>query len=274
MNSKWVYTGSLVMVVAGIMLASCAAREKTLLPDARSQYDYAMSRYEAGKYDDATLEFQKVLFNYPGVSFIDSVQYWFAMSYYMREDYHLAAAEFRRLVTNLGSSELTDDSQLMIGKAYLDASPDNVGLDQSDTEDAIKELEAFLEDFPFSDRKAEGEALLLEAKEKMVAKHFKTAVQYKKLGSPSSARIYLEEIVTEEQFSKLVPQALFLLAEIDADQEKYSDARDKLDNLLRTYPDSEVAAQAEKLRRKMDEKLADMSESSPAAVNDTGNDDE
>ncbi|MFH2055156.1 MAG: tetratricopeptide repeat protein, partial [bacterium] len=123
-------------------------------------------------------------------------------------------------------------------------------------------------------RRAEGEGLLLEAREKLVAKQFKTAAQYMKLGSPAAARIYLEEIVTEDQYSKLVPDALYMLAEIDAKQEKYADARDKLNNLLRTYPEHPLAVKAEKLRRDMEAKLAAASESSPAAVNDTGDSDE
>jgi outer membrane protein assembly factor BamD len=260
--------GLMLMVGVWLLLGGCAAQERQLLPDARAQYDYAMSRYEDGKHDDAVLEFQKVLFNYPGVSFIDSVQYWFAMSYFGREDYHLAAAEYRRLATNFSSSALADDAQLMIGKAYLEASPGNIGLDQSDTRDAIKELEAFLEDFPFSDRRAEGETLLLQAKEKLVTKQFKAAQQYLKLNGLLAARIYLEEIVTEHQYSAVVPEALFLLAEIDTKEAKYQAAFDKLGNLLRTYPEHKRAPQAEKMRQELESKLAEKSGESAAATTD------
>jgi len=266
--------GVAVLLGVLIVLGGCAARDSKLLPDARSQYEFALSRYQQGKYDDAVLDFQKVLFNYPGVSFIDSAQYWFAMSYYGREDYHLAAAEFRRLVTNFASSDLADDAQYMIGKCDYEAAPGNIGLDQTDTRDAIKELQAFIDDFPYSDRRKEGEALLLEAKEKMVDKQFKTAQQYMKLGAPRAARVYLEEIVTDHQYSKVVPEALYMLAQVDAKAHQYADARDKLNNLLSAYPDSKVVGKATKMKREMEEKIAKQAESESPAVSDTSQGDE
>ncbi len=240
-----------------LMLVGCAARQAGVSTGgARAQYDYAMSAYNKHHYDQATLEFQKVLYNYPGLSFVDSVQFWFAMSYYSREDYHLGIPEFRRVITNFPNSELIDDAAFMIGKSYFDAAPKNVGLDQTDTDNAIKELTSFLEDYPNSDRLPEGQSLLARALEKMTEKEFRSGRQYFRMGYLSSARIYLEDVIKEHPEAGCVPEALYLLAKVDEKEKHYSDARDKLTNLINTFPQSEFAIKAGKLKAKVEAKIA------------------
>ena len=240
-----------------LLLAGCAARQATVSTGgARGQYDLAMKTYERHHYDEAILEFQKVLYNYPGLSYVDSVQFWFAMSYHGREDFHLAIPEFRRLITNFPNSELIDDAAFMIGKSYFDAAPKNVGLDQTDTENAIKELTAYLEDYPNSDRRHEGEFLLSQAIEKIVEKEFRAGRQYYRMGNLVSSRIYLEDVIKEHPDAKCIPEALYLLANIDEKQKHYSDARDKLNNLINTFPRSEFFAKAGKMKAKMEERIA------------------
>jgi outer membrane assembly lipoprotein YfiO len=242
-------------LVFALLIVGCAAQRTAVAPDARTQYDLAMNLYSHDHYDVAVLEFQKVLYNYPGLSYVDSAQYWFAMSYFGRDDYHLSIPEFRRLITNFPNSELIDDAAFMIGKAYYDAAPKHVGLDQTDTENAIRELTAYLEDYPMSDRRKEGELLLSQAIEKMVDKEFRAGRQYSRMGNVASSRIYLEDVIKEHPEAKCVPEALYLLAQIDEKQHKYSDARDKLNNLITTFPDSEYAAKATKLKAKMELKI-------------------
>jgi outer membrane protein assembly factor BamD len=242
-------------LVIALLMVGCAAQRSAVAPDARTQYDQAMSVYNHRHYDEAVLEFQKVLYNYPGLSYVDSAQYWFAMSYFSRDDYHLSIPEFRRLITNFPNSELIDDAAFMIGRAYFDAAPKNVGLDQTDTENAIRELTAYLDDYPQSDRRKEGELLLSQATEKMVEKEFRAGRQYSRMGQVASARIYLEDVIKEHPEAKCIPEALFLLAQIDEKQHKFSDARDKLSNLINAFPGSEYAVKAAKLKAKMEVKI-------------------
>lgn len=240
-----------------LMLAGCAAKQATVVgTGARGQYDLAMRAYERQHHDEAVIEFQKVLYNYPGLSYVDSVQFWFAMSYHGREDFHLAIPEFRRLITNFPNSELINDAAFMIGKSYFDAAPTNVGLDQTDTENAIRELTTYLEDYPNSSRSHEGELLLSQAIEKMVEKEFRAARQYFRMGNLVSSRIYFEDVIKEHPEAKCVPEALYLLAKIDEKQKRYSDARDKLANLIKTFPQSEFFAKADKMKAKMEERIA------------------
>ncbi len=241
-----------------LSIIGCAAGGSSgFIADPRAQYDLAMRLFEEGNYSEATKQFQRLLLGFPGLSYIDSAQYFYSRSYHEDGEYHLAVAEYRRVINNFPSSDLVDDAQYLIGKAYFDASPENPGLDQTDTEDAIRWLRTFLEDYPYSPRKVEAEQTLSQAIERLVSKQFKNGKQYYKLGYLSAARIYFEDLVTSYPESGRAPEALYLLARIDERQEKYGDARDKLNNLIHAFPDSEFAGKAKERLPEVERKVAE-----------------
>lgn len=247
----------LLVILFIATLAGCAAQQHTILPDPREQYELAKSKYDDEKFDEAVIEFQKFMFNFPGVSYIDSAHFYFSMSYIKREDQFLGIAELRRLIVSFPKSEMTDDAQFMIGKSYIDVAPGNAGLDQSDTQQGIKELRAFLEDYPFSDRRKDAEKLLSQAIEKLVGKDFKTAKQYYKMGNKISSRLYLEEIVKEYPESKHAPEALYLLIKLDIKEKKFTDARDKARNLTSAFPNSKYAEKATELKAEIEKMITE-----------------
>ncbi len=230
-----------------LLLIGCSSVGKIRQGDAESQYRKAMELYERGKYFAASEAFRLMIFNYSGVSYIDSVQYHLGMCYFSDEDYILASAEFRRLVRNFPTSELADDGQLMIGKCYYRSAPKDVGLDQSDTYTAIAELEDFAEDFPQSPLRSEAADLLARCRSKIAMKIFRNGEQYYRLGNYESARIYLERVITEFESPEWRGCALYLLALMDEKDGKHDDASAKLENLLREFPDHKWHDKAESM---------------------------
>ncbi len=263
-KSQLIHTLLLIAVVGLILaLVGCAAGGPSgLVSNPRAQYDYAMEKFTAGHYSEAIKQFQRLLLGFPGLSYIDSAQYYYARSYQESGEYHLAVGEYKRVVNNFPSSDLVDDAQYMIGLCYFQAAPDNPGLDQTDTEDAIRYLKNFINDYPYSPRKAEAEQTLAEATERIVTKQLKNGKQYYKLGYLKAARIYFEDLVTSYPKSDLAPEALYLLARIDERQEKYTDARDKLNNLINAFPDSEYAGKAKERLPELNQKVAEQNSSS------------
>ncbi len=263
---------SWMLLAAGLaaLLAGCAANNATSNIDPRPAYEQAVAKINDGKFMDAQNILQRLILSHPGLSYIDSVQYYFGMSYYGNEDFHLAVAEFRRLITSFPRSALVDDAQFMVGKSYFDSAPGNVGLDQTDTQSAIRELKAFLEDYPGSDRRTEGELMLSRAYERLVEKQFRAARQYFRMGNRVSARIYFEDLITEYPESGYTAEALFVLAQIDEKELKFTDARDKLNNLVATFPNSTFVPKAVKMKAKLETKIAEAAKDSAAAAQLSG----
>jgi outer membrane protein assembly factor BamD len=226
----------LITTILFLLLAGCSSTIGVRQDTAEGQYAKAMDLYNRGKYYHASEAFRLLIFNYSGVSYIDSVQYYLGMCYFNDEDYILAVAEFRRLVKNFPNSPLADDGQLMIGKGYFLSAPRNEGLDQSDTYTAINEIENFIEDFPLSPLQDEAVDLLAQCRARIAKKTFKTGEQYFKIGNYESARIYLEQVVTEFEAPEWRGCALYLLAAIDEKQKKYEDSASKLGNFLEEFP--------------------------------------
>jgi outer membrane protein assembly factor BamD len=129
-------------------------------------------------------------------------------------------------------------------------------------------LEAFLEDYPLSDRRRAATELLTAAREKMVKKRFDAARQYYRMGNRISSRLYYEDIVTEHPNSRYAPESLFMLARIDVKEDKYVDARDKLNNLLSAFPEAEIAEKARELREEIRQKAAEQEQRAGAETSD------
>ena len=253
MNKSIVTAVLLLILIAS--LVGCSSTGSLRQDSAEDQYELAKNLYERGKYYKAADAFRVVIFNYSGVSYIDSVQYYLGMCYFNDDDYILAVAEFRRLVRNFPHSPLADDAQLMIAKCYYLSAPKNIGLDQSDTYTAITELENFIEDFPQSPLLNEANELLNLCRSKIAKKIFKNGEQYYKLGNYKSARIYLEKVVTDFQSSEWRGCALYLLAAIDEKQNKFEDAEAKLANFLEVFHghkwEKKATSKLDKIRTKL-----------------------
>jgi outer membrane protein assembly factor BamD len=219
-----------------VLFAGCSSVGNLRRDSAQDQYELARELYARGKYYNAAEAFRYVIFNFSGVSYIDSVQYYLGMCYYNDEDYILAVAEFRRLVQSFPQSTLADDGQFMIGKCYYLSAPDNVGLDQTDMYTAISELENFVEDYPQSPLMAEGSDLLLQCKGRIAQKTFKAGEQYYRMGMHEAARIYLQSVVTDFEHAEWRGCSLFLLAKLDEDEGKLADAESKLLNFIQEFP--------------------------------------
>ncbi|MCK4656599.1 MAG: outer membrane protein assembly factor BamD [candidate division Zixibacteria bacterium] len=226
----------LTTIILFLLLTGCSSTIGVRQDTAEGQYEKAMELYNRGKYYHASEAFRLLIFNFSGVSYIDSVQYYLGMCYFNDEDYILAVAEFRRLVRSFPNSPLADDGQLTIGKCYFLSAPRNTGLDQSDTYMAINEVENFIEDFPLSPLQSEAADLLAQCRARIAKKTFKNGEQYYKIGNYESARIYLEQVVTEFESPEWRGCALFVLAVIDEKQKKYDDSASKFGNFIETFP--------------------------------------
>lgn len=252
----------LAILVLIAIIAGCSSIGNVRQDNAEDQYAVAKKLYDRGKYFNAAEAFRLMIFNYSGVSYIDSVQYLLGMCYFNDHEYILAVAEFKRLVKNFPQSSLADDGQFMIGKCYYLAAPDNTGLDQSETYTAITELENFVEDFPQSPLIDEGKQLLAECNAKITKKLYESGLQYYKMGMRPAARVYFEDIISERQSPEWRGCALYMLAEIDIKEHKYTDAALKLNNFLQTFPGHKWAKKA---REKLEEVQTEADQSAVAS---------
>ncbi|HEQ99839.1 MAG TPA: outer membrane protein assembly factor BamD [candidate division Zixibacteria bacterium] len=222
-----------------ILLFACAASSLKVFDSPGDQFEYAKKLYQDEKYDQAIEAFQTVIFRFHGTSLADSVTFYLGMCYFNQEEYILAVGEFRRLLTNYPTSPLADQAHYMVARSYFRDSPDNVGLEQDGVKKAIQTAENFLEDFPNSPYRPNARTLLDSCHARLAEKDFKNGMVYYKIGDKRAARIYFEGVVTNYSIPEWVGKSLYMLAEIDWNEEKFDDAKAKLNNMMNAFPDHE-----------------------------------
>jgi outer membrane protein assembly factor BamD len=222
--------------------------------DAEDQYLLAQERYDDGKFEEAQLEFQKLIWNYPGSDYVDDAQYYLAECHRYLEDYPTAIIEYSRLLRSYSQSPFAPAAQYHLALCYFEQSlPSH--LDQNFTHKAIGELQIFLEEYPHSEFTAQARDLLLQARTKLAKKDYENARLYLKMNDYESAIIYVEEILDQYGDTKWAVDAQYLLGECYRHQEKWQRALRAYRLMLEMNPSKKLQRQAEARIRQVQEAL-------------------
>ncbi|MCK4385359.1 MAG: outer membrane protein assembly factor BamD [candidate division Zixibacteria bacterium] len=229
---------------------ACGPKQTNLILDAEDQFALAKREFEKKNYDQAIIEFQKLIFNYPGAVFIDSTQYLLGMSYFNQKDYPLASVEFNKLLSSFPTSQLSDDAAFMVAFCDFEMSV-KAELDQSHTLKAIEELQRFLDDYPASDRAKEASDLLNLCRTKLAKKAYKNGWLYFKRKQYEAALIYLKDVINGYHDTKWVAPAQFQIAEVYFKQKKFEQAKTEYQKFLENFPQDKLAKKAKERLEKL-----------------------
>ncbi len=206
-NTKW-----LLITAGAIMLASCAEYNTALkYGDVEYKYEVAKTCYMQGHYTRSLELFNQLLTATKGTGYADECLYLTAMSAYRQGDMETAAATFRRYYQTYPRGIYAEVSRFNTGKALYKSTPDP-RLDQTQTVQAINELQAFLEMYPGSQEREQASDMLDDLNDKLIEKEQRTAQLYYDLGAYMGNAIsggsnYEACIVTAENALREYPYA-------------------------------------------------------------------
>ena len=223
-----------------------------LNPDERLKN--AINLYNEEDYEEAAIEFEALLLQYPGSSVVDDAQYYFGLCKFQRSEYIISAYEFSKLVKNMPASEFVADGQFMLAECYYELSP-NFNLDQKYTKKAIEEYQAFIDFFPLNVKVSEAEKKISELNQKLAQKEYTTAIIYQKLDYYTAAIKYYDAVVETYHDTPYAPKALFGKIQILMDREREDEALSESKKFIRLYPEDENFKQVEKLKNSLEAKL-------------------
>ena len=235
----------LIISVPMVIMVSCSGGGLKKQVPPREQYDSALEQYNNNKFFKAQMTFQRLIYSFPGQTFIDTAQYYLGMSLFHMKHYPEAITEFRRLLTAYPTSAFTDDSQYQIAVSYYNQSP-KYYLDQSDTYDAIDELSLFLSRYPRSDLRGDAQAKLNTLYDKLAKKLFKNGELYLKMHDYEPALIYFQQVRDNYPNTEWARYAFFDSGVAMKKQGKYSDALETFQNFILAFPDHKLAGKAQK----------------------------
>jgi outer membrane protein assembly factor BamD len=235
----------LMLVIAAVaILPGCGGKKAIQLRSARELFEQGKAKLEKKKYYSAIELFQQVVYNYPGEPIIDTVQYYLALAYFSDEQYAVASVEFNRLVANYPLSAYVVQSEFMKAVATFESTPDNAGLDQTELDEGIRQLEDFIAEHPESPQASDANKFLDSAKTRMAKKYYSSAVVYSRIGVSKSAKIYYQKVIDDYTNSIYAPLATFNLAIEEMNLKAYDEARKRFDNFVIVYPNHALVPNA------------------------------
>ena len=240
------------------MILGCSKKQKQFLA-AADQYKLAKQLYDKGKYLKAQIEFENLIYTYPGNTVIDTAQYYLGMCHYNQKDYGLAAGEYKRLLTAYPQSKFADDSQYHIGMCHYNLSP-KYSLDQNETFLAIDEFNSLLSSFPTSEYVGEARQRVKELEGKLAQKSFMAGQLYFKMHDYQSALTYFSFVRDNYPATDWAIQAFYYSGEAQMELGQIIEAKQTFESFLVGFSDHKLANKAESKLNKLTE-LASNSES-------------
>ncbi len=170
------------IVVALCLLTSCSGVQQLLKEkDPNVKYEAAKNFFQEKKYNKCSQLLEDVASYYKGTSRSEEVLYLLAESYRLQEDYSTAVDYYDTYVRNYPRGTFAQECNFMIGFCHYKNSGDP-RLDQTDTHDALEALNAFLEQYPLSERSGEAYQYIFELEDKLAYKGYLNAKLYYNLG--------------------------------------------------------------------------------------------
>ncbi|MBL7893026.1 MAG: outer membrane protein assembly factor BamD [Bacteroidia bacterium] len=194
-----------------LMLSACdnyarVAKKGTI----EQKYEYAIKAYDKGQYSRALPLLEELITVYRGTENGEKVLYYYAYSNYNTGDYILSGYHFKNFARSFPNSPKTEECLYMSAYCYYLTSP-GYSLDQTDTRAAIREFQAFVNQFPKSTRVAEANEIIGKLHNKLEIKAYEIAKQYYHTTNYKSAIVAIANVTKDFPDSKYNEELSFLL---------------------------------------------------------------
>lgn len=107
-----------VICVSVLMMTAAGHGLAALTIDADSQYRYAQSRFDAGAFDEAIIEFNRFIFFFPADHRIPRARFQTGMAHYRAGRYQAAAAIFNLQTIDYKGLPLENEAFLMLSRSH------------------------------------------------------------------------------------------------------------------------------------------------------------
>lgn len=201
------------IVAAFIVIASflsCSDFNKVLKStDMDLKYREAVKYYDKGDCSHALTLFEELVSVYKGTTKAESIYYYYAYANYCVGDYYLAAYHFKFFTKFYPYSKHVEECAFMAAYCFYQESP-RYTLDQTDTREAIKELQSFINKYPNSSRIEECNKLIDFLRQKLERKAFDQVKLYYNMEDYKGAMVSADNMLKEFPDTKYREDVLFL----------------------------------------------------------------
>lgn len=246
------------MVASLLLLNGCSQYQRLLKSDDfELKYAKAIEFYEEGNYGRAITLLSDIIPIYRGTAEAERINYYFAMAHYKIGDYTLASHYFKSFANAFPQSEHAEEFHYMSAYCKYLESP-RYSLDQTFTFEAIRELQQFINRFPYSDRVEDANQLIDELRLKLEQKRFNTGKLFYNIGDYQAAATTFETFIRDYPDTEYREEASFLIVKSyfefaynsipQRQEERYDRVITAFRNFERRYPDSQFMRDATRMK--------------------------
>ena len=233
--------------------------------DNEMKFEVAVDYYERGDYNHALQLFDLLQASFRNTPKGESITYKTALCYYYQGDYDIAGYYFNRFVQTYPFSRDAEKAAFMQAYCSYMLSPES-GLDQTNTHNAIKQLNNFIERYPNSDSLDRANKLLTDLNDKLEEKDYNVCRLFYRMENYSAAITSFENMLKKYPNTTHREEIIFDMAKTYYDyaensvaekqRERYESCVEQCNALTYLYPESkylnDVQSIAEKARKKLE----------------------
>jgi outer membrane protein assembly factor BamD len=254
----------LFITLSGILFSCSKYSKIQKSQDFQYKYQKALEYYDRQDYYHAMSLFDQVMPFFRGTEEAEKIAYKYSYAYYYQKEYIMASYHFNRFAKTYPRNEKAEECAFMSAYCKYKESP-IYRLDQTNTFDAIKELQLFLNAYPGSDSVDACNHLIDELRDKLQKKDFEIAKLYLKMEKYNSSIAAFKNILKKYPDTKFKEEILFYSIKAyyfyahksvkSKRLERYQEAKDVYQEFIRLYPDTKYKKDVEYMVSKVNRDL-------------------
>lgn len=239
---------NILIVTLSVVYVSCSKYNKIQKSqNFEYKYEKALEYYEKEDYFKAMTLFDQVMPFYRGTEQSADISFKYSYAYYYQKEYIMASYYFNRFAKTFPRNEKAEEAAFMSAYCKYEESP-IYKLDQTNTYEAINELQLFINAYPTSERVQQCNELIDELREKLQKKEFEIAKLYLKMDKYKAAVTSFDNLLSSYPDTKFKEDAMFYSIKAyyyyavksvkSKRKERYLDAVDIYNTFIALYPES------------------------------------
>ena len=240
-----------ILLLTATILGGCLGKKKAPVTDTSAApdkllYTKASNDLKRGKYTVGRLSMQTLINTYPDSEYLAKAKLAIADSYYKEggtAGLKQSIVEYKDFITFFPFLDEAPYAQLQIGMAHYHQmeKPDR---DRAEAVEAEAELQTFLEKYPNSPLKPQGEQHLREVQEVLAEGNYRVARFYFTRGAYKASGARLLELTNRYPLYSQADQANWMLGQIYEKGEQNDTAAKYYSRIVKDYPLSPLVADA------------------------------
>jgi outer membrane protein assembly factor BamD len=225
-----------VLALVLLSTAGCAwlrAAPTPILPP-EELYSLGERKLEQRTYLEAREDFKKIVERHPNSSLAPRARFLVGEAYYREAEFDKAAKEFETFLAFYPRHQIADLVQYRYAMSYYDQMKP-VEQDQGLTLKALEQFKKLVKEYPESRYATEGLAKIDVCRGRLAQKEVWVATYYFNQGNRSAARQRLELVLKEYPRTLVIPETLYVLAEVNFSEGRAQEATELLRQLASEY---------------------------------------